>query len=68
MASENRPNEWKIEQGRSGAELPVLDQSGRETRSIPPEGQFQKFKDEAALEAVGDPIQLFAEELEGWKG
>lgn len=36
MHTENRPDEWKIEQGLSGAKLPILDQTGPETITIQP--------------------------------
>jgi sulfite oxidase len=66
----NRPDEWKLEQGLSGAELPALDQTGPETVVILPHtGNTKEFpKDEAAIEALGDRNELFARELEGWKG
>ena len=34
MPIHNRPDEWKIEQGLSGAKLPILDQTGLEPRII----------------------------------
>lgn len=64
----NRPDEWKIEQGLSGAKLPILDQTGTETIAIQPAKWGGLTKDEAAIKAVGDPEVLFARELEGWKG
>lgn len=64
----NRPDEWKIEQGLSGAKLPILDQTGREAVAIHPQKWGQLVKDEAAIKAVGDPNELFVRELEGWKG
>ena len=68
METINRPDEWKIEQGLSGAKLPILDQSGRETIPIHPRKWEGFVKDEAAIKAVGDPNELFAREREGWKG
>ena len=68
METLNRPDEWKIEQGLSGGKLPVLDQTGRETIAIHPQKWGKLVKDEAAIKAVGDPNELFARELEGWKG
>jgi len=68
METVNRPNEWKIEQGLAGAELPFLDQTGRDTVAIPPQKWVGFWKDEEAIKAFGDPKQLFARELEGWKG
>ena len=68
METTNRPDEWRIEQGLAGNELPILDQTGPEPRSILPSGPFKPFKDDAAISAVGDPHELFKEELVGWKG
>jgi sulfite oxidase len=68
MEAQNRPDEWKIEQGISGAKLPILDQTGRETIAIQPAVWKETPKDEAAIKALGDPNELFARELEGWKG
>lgn len=68
IETQNRPDEWKIEQGRHAATLPILDQSGPENKRIPPEGEFKKIKDEAKLASIGDPLKLFNEEQEGWKG
>lgn len=68
MESVNRPDEWKIEQGLSGAKLPFLDQTGSETVAIPPHQWGGFSKDEEAIKAVGDPKELFTRELEGWKG
>jgi sulfite oxidase len=67
MAMHNRPDEWKIEQGIHGASLPILDQSGGESRYVKP-FEYEPFKDEAAIKAVGNPDELFAEEREGWSG
>jgi len=68
METVNRPNEWKIEQGLSGAELPFLDQTGRDTVAIPPAKWGGFWKDEDTIKALGDPKELFAREIEGWKG
>jgi hypothetical protein len=68
METVNRPDEWKIEQGLSGAKLPFLDQTGSETVAIAPHKWEGFSKDEAAIKAVGDPDELFVRELEGWKG
>ncbi|KAH7025279.1 LOW QUALITY PROTEIN: oxidoreductase molybdopterin binding domain-containing protein [Microdochium trichocladiopsis] len=65
---QNRPDEWKIEQGMSGAQLPVLDMTGSEIKAIPPAGPPKDFKDEEAIKAVGDPNELFQMERTGWKG
>lgn len=64
----NRPDEWKIEQGLSGAKLPILDQTGPEPRIIQPQKWPDIVKDEAAIKAVGNPDELFQRELEGWVG
>ena len=68
METVNRPDEWKIEQGLSGAKLPFLDQTGHETRKIEPAKWPELVKDEAAIEAIGDRNKLFTREIEGWKG
>jgi sulfite oxidase len=69
MESVNRPDEWKIEQGLSGAKLPFLDQTGGgEAITIAAHTWGGFTKDEAAIKAVGNPDKLFARELEGWKG
>jgi sulfite oxidase len=68
METVNRPDEWKIEQGLSGAKLPFLDQTGSETIAIAPHKWEGFSKDEAAIKAVGNPDELFARELVGWKG
>jgi sulfite oxidase len=64
----NRADEWKLEQGLEGAELPALDQTGSETVLILPHKDIPFPKDEAAIEAFGDRNKLFARELEGWQG
>lgn len=67
-AMNNRPDEWKIEQGLSGAKLHFLDQTGPETKYIQPQGQPKLTKDQAAIDAVGDRAELFKDERDGWKG
>ena len=64
----NRPDEWRIEQGLSGAKLPFLDQTGPETVEIEPQKWGDLVKDEKAIDAIGDRSELFARELDGWKG
>lgn len=69
IPTNSRPNEWKIEQGLSGAELPVIDMTEPENKSL----IFQVFpekltKDEEAIKAVGDPEKLFVRERDGWVG
>ncbi|GAT28796.1 sulfite reductase [Aspergillus luchuensis] len=68
MDTTNRPDEWKIEQGMAGHKLPILDQSGLDTVHIYPPKPTQRYKDEEAIEAVGDRNELFKREKEGWKG
>jgi hypothetical protein len=69
VKSTNRPDEWKIEQGLSGAKLPILDQTGRETVVIEPKQWEDKGTiDEVAIKAVGDRSKLFARERDGWIG
>ena len=64
----NRPDEWKIEQGLSGGKLPILDQTGSTTVEILPRQYLKTYKDTAAIEALGDPNDLFKREREGWRG
>lgn len=69
IPTNSRPNEWKIEQGLAGAELPVIDMTEPENKSL----IFQVFpekltKDEEAIKAVGNPKKLFARERDGWIG
>lgn len=68
METVNRPDEWKIEQGLSGAKLPFLDQTGKVPVEILPREWPKAWKDEAAIKAVGDRDVLFKGEREGWKG
>lgn len=66
--SVNRPDEWKIEQGLSGAALPVLDMTGETTQALAIQTFGDLTKDEAAIRQVGDRRELFKREREGWKG
>jgi sulfite oxidase len=68
MEVHNRPDEWKIEQGMSGAKLPFLDQTGDVTLEILPHKWPELTKDEEAIKAVGNPDELFKRERPGWKG
>lgn len=65
---ENRPDEWKIEQGLSGAVMPVLDMTGPEPKLLLPQVVGELTKDEEAIKAVGDGNELFKRERKGWKG
>lgn len=64
----NRPDEWKIEQGLSGAVLPVLDMTAAQTRPLAIQTFGELTKDEEAIKKVGDRDILFKIEREGWKG
>jgi sulfite oxidase len=64
----NRPDEWKIEQGLAGAELPVLDMTKPQTEPLVPQVFGPCTKDEEAIKSVGDPNKLFTREREGWTG
>ena len=64
----NRPDEWKIEQGLSAAQLPILDQTAPQTEDIQPVVWPELTKDEEAIKAVGDRNELFQREKEGWQG
>ncbi|KAK1975730.1 oxidoreductase molybdopterin binding domain-containing protein [Colletotrichum cereale] len=68
MKTSNRPDEWKIEQGLSGAVLPVLDMTGPETVALPPQTFGPPTRDEKALMEIGDQDKLFAAERKGWVG
>lgn len=68
MKTSNRPDEWKIEQGLSGAVLPVLDMTGPETKALPPQTFGPLTKDEDALKGIGNREELFAAERKGWVG
>ena len=64
----NRPDEWKIEQGLSGAVLPVLDMTGPDTKALAPQTFGPLTKDDEAIKAVGNRDALFKMERKGWKG
>ncbi|KAJ6445150.1 sulfite oxidase, mitochondrial precursor [Purpureocillium lavendulum] len=64
----NRPDEWKIEQGLSGAVLPVLDMTERETEPLAVQEFGPLTKDEKAINAVGNRAKLFGPERKGWTG
>lgn len=64
----NRPDEWRLEQGLSGVDLPALDQTGEETVLIHPHIDKEFPKDEETIKSFGDPKKIFTRELEGWKG
>ncbi|KAL7936542.1 Oxidoreductase, molybdopterin-binding domain-containing protein [Trichoderma chlorosporum] len=68
MKTTNRPDEWKIEQGLLGAELPVLDMTGPKTVSLTIQTFGPLTKNEEAIKAVGDPEKLFTRERDGWVG
>lgn len=68
METTNRPDEWKIEQGLSGAVLPVLDMTGPDTKFLPPQMFGPLTKNNKALKEIGDHDRLFQRERKGWKG
>lgn len=68
MKTTNRPDEWKIEQGMSAAELPVLDMTGTETKILAPQVFGPLSKNEDAIKAVGNRDVLFSAERKGWTG
>lgn len=68
IETNNRPDEWRIEQGMQSAKLPIIDQTGKETVFIHPVDLPGISKDQAAIDAVGDREKLFAAERKGWKG
>lgn len=68
MKTSNRPDEWKIEQGLSGAVLPILDQTGPKTKVLDPQVFGDLTIDEEAIKSVGDREKLFTRERKGWVG
>ncbi len=68
MKTSNRPDEWKIEQGLSGAVLPVLDMTGPKTKALDPQTFGPLTQNKRAIKAVGDCNKLFAIERKGWTG
>ncbi|KAJ5380728.1 uncharacterized protein N7496_003156 [Penicillium cataractarum] len=68
LDTNNRPDEWKIEQGMAGHKLPILDQTGSDTINIYPPPPTKIIKDEEAIQSVGDRAKLFSRERVGWKG
>jgi sulfite oxidase len=68
MKTTNRPDEWKIEQGLAGAELPVLDMTQPKTEALIIQTFGALTKNEEAIKAVGDRDKLFTIEREGWTG
>jgi hypothetical protein len=68
IKTQNRPDEWKIEQGLSGAVLPVLDMTGPKTKTVLPQVFGERTIDEEAIKSVGDRSELFKMERKGWKG
>lgn len=69
VETNNRPDEWRIEQGLAGAKLPIIDQSQTPTTFIHPvDPGPPSITDEEAINAVGDRTKLFAREKNGWEG
>lgn len=68
IETSNRPDEWKIEQGLVGAELPVLDMTGPETKALDPQVFAELTRDDEAIKAIGNRDELFARERKGWVG
>lgn len=64
----NRPDEWKVEQGMAGFKLPIIDQSGKSISFVSPSPETKITKDEKALRAIGDRSKLFSREKPGWTG
>jgi sulfite oxidase len=64
----NRADEWRLEQGLAGVDLPALDQTGAGDVLIPAHIDKEWPKDVAAIEALGDISKLCTREIEGWKG
>ncbi|KAJ5756878.1 uncharacterized protein N7511_007060 [Penicillium nucicola] len=69
LDTNNRPDEWMIEQGMAGHKLPILDQTdGKETIHLYPPQPSKIIQDKKAIRAVGDRNKLFARERQGWVG
>jgi hypothetical protein len=68
METSNRPDEWKVEQGLSGAVLPVLDMTGPKNKPLELRTFGPLTKDQKAIDAVGDRDVLFTRERKGWIG
>jgi sulfite oxidase len=69
IETNNRPDEWRIEQGMAGAKLPIIDQTRKLTTFIhPTDPSPPGITDKKTIEAVGDRKKLFAREIKGWKG
>lgn len=64
----NRPDEWKIEQGMAASKLPIIDQTREKTIFIHPVEPRSIPKNTEAIEAVGDRNKVFGREITGWKG
>ncbi|KAG9249420.1 oxidoreductase molybdopterin binding domain-containing protein [Emericellopsis atlantica] len=64
----NRPDEWMIEQGMSGAVVPALDMRSGTTVKLPVQTFGELTKDEEAIRTMGHRDKLFAAERKGWKG
>lgn len=64
----NRPDEWKVEQGLAAYKLPIIDQSGKSVSFIAPPVEEPVTKDEKTIRAIGDRSKLFAREKPGWIG
>lgn len=64
----NRSDEWKIEQGMAASKLPIIDQTREKTVFIYPVEPHSTLKNTEAIEAVGDRNRVFSREIAGWKG
>lgn len=64
----NRPDEWKVEQGLAAQKLPIIDQSGKSVFFVAAPAEAPVTKDEKAIRAIGDRNKLFARERPGWIG
>lgn len=64
----NRPDEWKIEQGMAASKLPIIDQTGKQAILIHPVAPRSMTKNTEAIESVEDLNKVFSREIPGWKG
>lgn len=72
MSTHQSSDEWKLEQGLAGAEIPVLDQTPHEHEYTSKAGDDQTGEKGTTganeTKPGGDAKTLFVEEREGWDG
>ena len=68
MKTKNRPDEWRIEQGMSGAVLPVLDMTGPKVKELPLQTFKPTITEADAGKGPAERSKTFAAERKGWNG